>query len=78
MSRRRLLKTVGVGGGAVLAVGAAGTGIRGVTNGAWDSGQGEPYELWRSWQDAPRGPVLAAVSPRSSERREIGAQPVGF
>ena len=43
-SRRTALKTAGISG-AVLAAGAAGVGIRGAANGAWNASEGAPYEL---------------------------------
>lgn len=53
VSRRRVLKAIGIGGGAVVIAGAAGVGIRGETNGVWNQGEGAPYELWSTWQKAP-------------------------
>ena len=63
LSRRTALKAAGISG-TVLAAGAAGIGIRGATNGAWNAGKGAPYELWRQWSaDAPglRSLVMAAT-----------------
>lgn len=52
ISRRGVLKAMGIGGGTIILVGATGIGIRGGANGVWDQGQGAPYELWRGWGDS--------------------------
>lgn len=61
VSRRSVLKAIGIGGGAVALAGATGVGIRGALNGVWSGGSGEPYELWWSWQDAPGLTALVAA-----------------
>lgn len=53
-SRRTALKAAGISG-AVLAAGAAGFGIRGAANGAWNASEGAPYELWRQWSVSTSG-----------------------
>ena len=53
-SRRTALKAAGISG-AVLAAGAAGVGIRGTANGAWNASEGAPYELWRQWSAGTSG-----------------------
>ena len=53
-SRRTALKAAGISS-AVLAAGAAGVGIRGTANGAWNASEGAPYELWRQWSAGTSG-----------------------
>lgn len=53
VSRRTVLKRCGVAAGGLVVCGATGVGVRGAVNGAWNIGKGAPYELWRTWQDAP-------------------------
>ena len=53
-SRRTAFKAAGISG-AVLAAGAAGVGTRGAANGAWNAGEGAPYELWRQWSAGTSG-----------------------
>lgn len=76
MSRRTVLKAVGIGGGAVVIAGAAGVGIRGGTNGVWNSGQGAPYELWSTWQEAPGLRKLVAAGALAANPHNI--QPWSF
>lgn len=61
VSRRAVLKGLGIGGGAIVLVGATGIGVRGATNGVWAQGQGAPYELWSSWQDLPGAAAIVAA-----------------
>ncbi|MFZ2965056.1 MAG: hypothetical protein WA006_10300 [Rhodoglobus sp.] len=61
MSRRTVLKAIGIGGGAVVLAGAGGVTARAGLNGVWNQGQGAPYELWSSWQDAPGLHALVAA-----------------
>jgi hypothetical protein len=49
MSRRSTLKLAGIGLGSVAAVGVGAGGIRAASNGAFSSGSGDPYDLWRDW-----------------------------
>ena len=53
-SRRTAFKAAGISG-AILAAGAAGVGTRGAANGAWNAGEGAPYELWRQWSAGTPG-----------------------
>ena len=53
-SRRTALKAAGISS-AILAAGAAGVGARGAANGAWNAGEGAPYELWRQWSAGTSG-----------------------
>ena len=53
-SRRTAFKAAGISG-AILAAGAAGVGTRGAANGAWNAGEGAPYELWRQWSAGTSG-----------------------
>lgn len=60
-SRRTVLKGAAIGAGGVALVGAGGVGIRSEENGVWNSGKGEPYELWDTWQDLPgRSAIVGA------------------
>lgn len=61
VTRRSLLKAIGIGGGAVVIAGAGGVTARAGLNGVWSQGQGAPYELWSSWQDAPGLQALVAA-----------------
>jgi hypothetical protein len=38
-------------------------------NGVWDVGEGEPYELWSSWQDAPGLTANATARARAQSAR---------
>lgn len=49
MTRRGVLKWIGLGAGGLILAGGAGAAVRGALNGAWNSGQGAPYELWHAW-----------------------------
>ncbi|WP_309616954.1 Acg family FMN-binding oxidoreductase [Salinibacterium sp.] len=49
ISRRSLLGWTGLGLGSAIVVGAAGVTIRGATNGVFNVGDGDAYELWRQW-----------------------------
>lgn len=61
MTRRSVLKAIGIGGGAVVLAGAGGVTARAGLNGVWNQGQGAPYELWSTWQDAPGLHALVAA-----------------
>lgn len=63
VSRRAVLKGIGVGAAAVVLVGAGGVSIRALTNGVFDSGDGAPYDLWATWGSQPgvRAIVAAGV-----------------
>lgn len=76
VSRRTVLKAVGIGAGTVLAAGVAGVGVRGATNGAWNQGQGEPYDLWRTWQREPYPVQLVAAAVLAANPHNI--QPWSF
>lgn len=60
-TRRTVLKAIGIGGGAVLLAGTGVVGVRSVRNGVWDVGEGDPWALWRGWQDVPGTAALAAA-----------------
>ncbi|MFT4030677.1 MAG: hypothetical protein QM675_12445 [Protaetiibacter sp.] len=62
MSRRRVLQAFGIGGGAVVVAAASGVGTRAGLNGAFDVGQGAPYGLWSTWQDATGLDALVAAA----------------
>ena len=49
VSRRSVLRWVGVGVGAAVVAGGAGVGVRAATNGVFAAGSGAPYQLWHSW-----------------------------
>lgn len=51
ISRRSALKWAGLGLGSVIVAGGVGAGIRGATNGVFNVGVGDPYDLWRAWPD---------------------------
>ena len=76
ISRRAVLKAAGIGGGAFVIAGAAGVGIRGDMNGVWNQGQGEPYELWHSRQDADGLVRLVAAGTLAANPHNI--QPWSF
>ena len=76
ISRRAVLKAAGIGGGAFVIAGAAGVGIRGGMNGVWNQGQGEPYELWHSRQDADGLVRLVAAGTLAANPHNI--QPWSF
>ncbi len=76
VSRRTVLKGVGIGGGAVLLTAVAGVGIRGGVNGVWNHGQGAPYELWQDWQDAPDMMRLVAAGTLAANPHNL--QPWSF
>jgi len=63
VSRRSVLKGVGVGGAAVLVAGTGVVSYRVFDNGVLDSGSGEPYDAWVRWREdaGPLGMVAAAV-----------------
>jgi len=61
VTRRSVLKAIGIGGGAVVLAGAGGVTARAGLNGVWSQGQGAPYELWSAWQDAPGLQALVAA-----------------
>ena len=60
-TRRTVLKAIGIGGGAVLLAGTGVVGVRSVRNGVWDVSEGDPWALWRGWQDVPGTAALAAA-----------------
>lgn len=76
VSRRTVLKAAGIGGGAVLIAGAAGVGLRGAMNGVWNQGGGEPYALWKHWQDAPG--LLRLVAAGALAANPHNTQPWAF
>ena len=47
VSRRAVLGWAGAGVGGLVVAGAAGATVRGAVNGAFSSGSGDPYELWK-------------------------------
>lgn len=61
ISRRTVLRGLGIGTGAVALTAVAGAGIRGAANGVWAQGKGAPYALWSSWQDVP-GPAAVVAA----------------
>ena len=63
ISRRALLKGVGVGAMTVLVAGIGAGSYRAYANGVLDSGDGAPYDPWSTWRDdaGPLGMVAAAI-----------------
>ena len=49
VSRRAVLGWAGAGVGGLVVAGAAGATVRGAVNGAFSSGSGDPYELWKAY-----------------------------
>ncbi|MDX2546304.1 Acg family FMN-binding oxidoreductase [Streptomyces sp. WI04-05B] len=49
LTRRDGLKLAALGIGSVTTLGVGVGGLRGITNGAFSTGSGEPYDLWRDW-----------------------------
>lgn len=49
VTRRSALKIAGIGLGTAAAGGLGAAGVRAGTNGAFDPGSGDPYDLWRDW-----------------------------
>jgi hypothetical protein len=49
MTRRSTLKLAGIGLGSVAVAGVGAGGIRAATNGAFNAGAGDPYDLWHDW-----------------------------
>jgi hypothetical protein len=76
VSRRQLLQGVGIGTGALVVAGATGIGIRGETNGVWNTGRGAPYDLWTTWQDAPGLHAIVAAGVLAANPHNI--QPWSF
>ena len=63
LTRRRLLRGLGVGAATVLVAGIGVGSYRVYTNGVLDSGDGEPYDPWSHWREdaSPLGMVAAAI-----------------
>lgn len=63
VSRRSVLKALGVGGATVLVAGTGVISYRVFDNGVLDDGSGTPYEAWSQWRDnnGPMGAVGAAI-----------------
>jgi hypothetical protein len=63
VTRRALLKGVGVGALTVLVAGIGVGSYRAYSNGVLDSGDGEPYDPWSHWREdaSPLGMVGAAI-----------------
>jgi hypothetical protein len=71
-SRRSVLKGTAIGAGGAVLIGTVGTGYRSEANGVWNSGEGEPYELWSTWQDLPGhkaivGAGILAANPHNTQ-----------
>lgn len=76
LSRRRMLKSAGIGAAAVLLGSAAATGVRAQTNGVWVREHGDAYALWRDWQAAPGLEKLVAAGSLAANPHNI--QPWSF
>ena len=63
VSRRSVLRAVGLGGATVLVASTGLLSYRVYDNGVLSAGEGRPYEPWDSWRDdpSPLGAVAAAV-----------------
>ena len=63
VSRRSMLKGLGVGGATVLVAGTGVVSYRVFDNGVLEAGSGEPYEAWVRWREdsGPLGMVAAAI-----------------
>jgi hypothetical protein len=63
LSRRSLLRRVGLGAVTVVVAGAGVASYRVYDNGVLDAGSGEPYDPWLHWRDDPgaAGTVAAAI-----------------
>lgn len=61
VSRRTVLRSIGIGGGVALLAGTGVVGVRAESNGVWSVGRGEPWRLWSTWQDAPGTSALVAA-----------------
>ncbi|MFJ8026104.1 Acg family FMN-binding oxidoreductase [Streptomyces sp. NPDC096311] len=53
VSRRSALKFAGIGIGSVAAAGLGVGGVRAATNGVFNAGSGDPYDLWHEWATMP-------------------------
>ena len=76
ISRRGVLKWLGIGVGGVVVATAGTAGVRGALNGVWNSGAGAPYELWSAWpsmtgvESVVAAGILAAI-PHNTQRWRI-------
>jgi hypothetical protein len=63
VSRRSVLRAVGVGGATILVAGTGVLSYRVFDNGVLDSGSGGPYDPWSTWRSdpSPVGAVAAAI-----------------
>ncbi len=63
MSRRSVLKALGVGGATMLVAATGVVSYRVFDNGVLDSGSGGPYDAWSQWRTdpSPVGAVAAAI-----------------
>ncbi len=63
VSRRSVLRGLGVGGATVLVAGTGVVSYRVFDNGVLDAGSGTPYDAWSHWRDdpGPLGTVAAAI-----------------
>jgi len=63
VSRRSVLKGIGVGAATVVVAGTGVLSYRVFDNGVLDAGSGKPYDAWSHWRDdpGPLGTVAAAI-----------------
>lgn len=60
LSRRSVLKRLGLGGATLLVAGSGAVSYRAFDNGVLEAGSGTPYDAWSQWREDP-GPVGAVA-----------------
>lgn len=71
VSRRTVLKVSGVAAGAIGLVGTGVVGVRAGFNGAFDAGQGDPYEAWKGWEGIEGNAGLIAAGTLAANPHNI-------
>ena len=73
VSRRSVLKGIGVGAATVVVAGTGVLSYRVFDNGVLDAGSGKPYDAWSHWRDypGPLGTVAAAILAANPQLRAM-------
>ena len=80
VTRRGLLKGLGLGAMTVVVAGIGVGGFRVYSNGVLDSGDGAPYEPWQHWREDPGtlgmvGAAILAATPHNSQSWSFAVTP---
>lgn len=72
VTRRSVLKGVGIGAATIVVAGTGVVGYRAYDNGVLDAGAGAPYDPWSHWNDDPSplgavGAAILAANPHNSQ-----------